>query len=86
MYVIRNTAAGAWLCSCPAGRKGRRCYHVMGAMVRFGGVFTRPAIVIVPATEPDPEPPTPTAPALRACVCVLYGPDPTCAVCGQAAA
>src|SRR5438105_868837 len=67
VYVVRNTADGAWSCSCPAGRNARTCYHVRSAMVRFGGFFARPAVVavIVPATDENPEPPTPAAPAVR---------------------
>ena len=79
-YVVRNTADGAWCCTCPAGRNERRCYHVTTAMLRFGGFFACPAVtaVIVPA-DPDPEPPTPAAPAVR----LIAVEQHSCGNCGM---
>src|SRR4051794_11923101 len=59
-YVV--TLGDVPSCTCPAGRNGRRCYHVATALARFGAFYAAPWAVIVPST--DPEPPTPAAPAV----------------------
>jgi len=60
VYVV--TLGDTPRCTCPAGRNGRTCYHLRDAATRFPTFYTRPAAVIVPATEPEPPTP-PAAPA-----------------------
>src|SRR5438105_4836988 len=76
VYVVRLGDAPS--CTCPAGKQGRRCYHVATALSRYGAFYRVPWAVIVPATDPDPEPPTPAAPAViptrtaKRCQTALY--------------
>jgi hypothetical protein len=74
VYTITNTAAGAWSCTCPAGRNGRTCYHVTTAMQRFAGFF------------PLPAKPVPAGTGFAVCLCDSIGPLPECPFHGQPAA
>jgi hypothetical protein len=55
------TLGAAPACTCPGFQHHGRCYHLQTALTRFPALYSRPAAVIVRAT--DPEPPTPAAPA-----------------------
>src|SRR5258708_3737244 len=71
VYVVRIGIDSS--CTCPAGRNGRRCYHVATAEQRYPGLYRAPWAVLVPETRREPEPPNPTcAPQSRVCPCVLY--------------
>lgn len=56
-YVVRLGDSPS--CTCLGFQHHGRCYHLATALTRFPSFYSRPAAVIVPASEP--EPPTPPA-------------------------